>query len=226
MSQDLLNYYLGPTGLPDRLRALNALLNPYAEPVRAAGLAMDESLTPESRREQAAYAASQAGIASLPGALYARRAAGALRNMMQPDPQDVTAGRAVIRRDDVYRGDGRVSVSREIAASDAPYAVRATGRDQLEDMIQSGLVRPRPGGYGNQATSTLYFAPSQVPHPMDSILTRLTPKNPVGLVGRPQTLGAYEGGIPIDELERVLIRQDDGTLLDMLSEILARNRAM
>lgn len=48
---------------------------------------------------------------------------------------------------------------------------------------------------------------------------------PVALVGRPGTIGAYEGGIPIDELERILIRQDDGTLLDMLDEILARNRA-
>jgi hypothetical protein len=39
-------------------------------------------------------------------------------------------------------------------------------------------------------------------------------------------LAAYEGGIPIDELERIVVRQPDGTMLDMLDEILARNRGL
>lgn len=222
---DLLDYYLGPTGIPDRLRLLNELFNPAAEPIEYAGYAMREDLSPEQRQEYAAYAASQAGIAALPGALYARRLAAMLRGMPQPDPADVTKGRAVIRRDDVYRGEGPARVSPTVAKSDAPYALRITGMDQLEDMIASGLVRPKPGGYGKRNMSQLYFGETSNPDPMASIFSRPTPEKPVVLVGRPAELGAYEGGIPIDALERVLLRQENGDLVDILDDILARNQS-
>ena len=65
---DLLDYYLGPSGIPDRLRAANALLNPAAEPVEYYGYALTEGITPEQRTEFAAYATSQALLAGLPGA--------------------------------------------------------------------------------------------------------------------------------------------------------------
>jgi len=222
--RDFLDYYLGPTGIPDRLRALNELLNPYAESMRAAGLAMDERLTPESRREQAAYAASQAGIASLPFGGFARRAASTLRNMVRPDPNDVTAGRAIIRRDNEYRGEGPARISDTVAESDAPYAMRLTGMDQLEDMIASGLVRPKPGGYGSGNKSQLYFGETSSPDPMASLFTRPSEGKPVALVGEPRELAAYEGGIPIDALRHIFVRQENGELLDMLDDIIARNR--
>jgi|GEM_PF-6698172 len=222
---DLLDYYLGPTGIPDRLRLLNELFNPAAEPVEYAGYAMREDLSPEQRREYAAYAASQAGIAALPGALYAKRLASMLRGMPQPDPSDVTKGRAVVRRDKVYRGEGPAKISDNVAESDAPYAMRLTGTDQLEDMIASGLVRPKPGGYGRDRKSQIYFGETQSPDPMASLFTRPSEGKPVALVGRPEDLGAYEGGIPIDALERVLMRQDDGELIDILDDIIARNRS-
>jgi hypothetical protein len=222
---DLLDYYLGPTGLPDRLRFLNELLNPYAEPMRHAEYAMDENLSPEQRQEHAAYAASQAGIASLPGAMYARRAAKTLRSMMQPDPEGVTAGRAIRRRDDTYRGEGSASVPDSFATSEYPYATRSTGMDQLEDMISSGVVRPKPGGYGANKKSTLYFGETNSSDPMASIFGRPTPDKPVLLMGDPKELAGYEGGIPIDVLEHIFVRQENGEVLDLLEEILARNRA-
>jgi len=222
---DLLDYYLGPTGLPDRLRLLNELLNPYAEPMRHAEYAMDEDLSPEQRQEHAAYAASQAGIASLPGAMHARRAAKTLRGMMQPDPENVTAGRAIRRRDDTYRGEGPASVPDTFATSEYPYASRKTDMAQLEDMIASGLVRPKPGGYGKRNYSTIYFGETDNPDPMASVFSRPTPDKPVLLMGDPKELAGYEGGIPIDVLEHIFVRQENGEALDLLEEILARNRA-
>lgn len=221
---DLLDYYLGPTGLPDRLRFLNELLNPYAEPMRHAEYAMDENLPAEQRQEHAAYAASQAGIASLPGAMYARRAAKTLRAMMQPDPNNVTGGRAIMRRDDVYRGEGAASVPEHFAESEYPYVMRGTGMDQLEDMIKSGMVRPKPGGYGKRNYSTLYFGETNTADPDLSVFTRPTPEKPITMVADPRTISSYEGGIPIDELRNVFIRQENGELLDILDDIIRRNR--
>ena len=226
---DLLDYYLGPTGLPERLGAANELLNPYAEPMEYYGYAAGEGLSPEERAEYAAYATSQALLAGLPGAALAKRAAKGVRGDLldklfgrQYLPPE---GRAVIRRDSVYRGEGPSKISPTVAASDAPYAVRLTGKDQLEDMIASGLVRPKPGGYGKRNLSQIYFGESSSPDPSTSLFSRPSAEKPVALVGRPGELGAYEGGVPIDALERVLMRQDDGELVDILDDIIARNRA-
>ena len=66
--RDLLDYYLGPTGIPDRIRALNEL-NPVAGIMRgmsAAGRAADPSRPAEDRRSAAGEAAMETGIALLP----------------------------------------------------------------------------------------------------------------------------------------------------------------
>lgn len=228
------DFLLGPTGIPDRLRAAGEMFNPMgmAEEASAqATVAADSERSVEERlRALAAAGVNTAGI-GLPALMALMRAIpndAALIQMLLgggPDPSGATAGRATTRRDDVFRGEGPARVSDEVAASDAPYAMRLTGMEQIEDMIESGLVRPKPGGYGQQNKSTIYFGESQTTDPMASIFTRPNAEKPAVLVGRPGTLGAYEGGIPIDELERVLIRQEDGQLLDMLDDIIARNRA-
>ena len=228
------DYYLGPTGIPDRLRAVNELFNPVVAIEKASGqatVAADPERTTEERLAALAAAGVNTAGVGLPAVLGLMRAMPKDQALIQvllgggPDPTNATAGRAVIRRDNVYRGEGPGSVSSEVAASDAPYAMRLTGMDQIEDMIQSGLVRPKPGGYGQSGNDTIYFGLTQTSDPMASLFTRPSAGKPAALVGRPQTLGAYEGGIPIDELEKVLVRQDDGTLLDMLDDIIARNRA-
>jgi hypothetical protein len=66
--RDLLDYYLGPTGIPDRIRALNEL-NPVAGIMRgmsAAGRAADPSRPAEDRRSALGEATMETGIALLP----------------------------------------------------------------------------------------------------------------------------------------------------------------
>jgi hypothetical protein len=228
------DYYLGPTGIPDRLRAVNEFFNPVAameDASTAAVRAADPERSVEERLEALAAAGVNTATFGLPALMGMMRAVPKDQALIQmllgggPDPSGATAGRAVIRRDETYRGEGPATVSESFAESDAPYAIRLTGMDQLEDMIESGLVRPRPGGYGPRNYSTIYFGETQTPDPMASVFTRPSPSKPVALVGNPRTLAAYEGGIPIDELERILVLQEDGQMLDMLDEILARNQA-
>lgn len=69
--RDPLDYYLGPTGIPDRIRALNEM-NPIAGLFRgmaASGRVADRGLSPEERRAALGEAAMETGIAALPLAL-------------------------------------------------------------------------------------------------------------------------------------------------------------
>lgn len=66
--RDPLDYYLGPTGIPDRIRALNEF-NPVAGIMRgmsAAGRAADSDLAPALRRDALGEATWETGIALLP----------------------------------------------------------------------------------------------------------------------------------------------------------------
>lgn len=66
--RDLLDYYLGPTGIPDRIRALNEF-NPVAGIMNAmqqAGRAADSNFSPEQRRAALGEATFETGIALLP----------------------------------------------------------------------------------------------------------------------------------------------------------------
>ena len=67
--RDLLDYYLGPTGIPDRLRALGELdpVQGIMRGMSASGRAADSDLPPEQRRAAAGEAAMETGIALLPG---------------------------------------------------------------------------------------------------------------------------------------------------------------
>lgn len=66
---DLLDYYLGPTGIPDRLRAANEVLNPIrgiSDAMYYSGQAVNPDLPAAERRSMAGRAAMETGIAALP----------------------------------------------------------------------------------------------------------------------------------------------------------------
>jgi hypothetical protein len=76
---DLLNegadYFLGPTGIPDRLRSVGELLNPVAAMEEAsvqAGRAADPELTGRERLGAAGMSAANVAMFGIPGALAAR----------------------------------------------------------------------------------------------------------------------------------------------------------
>lgn len=128
-------------------------------------------------------------------------------------------GRAVIRPDDVYRGEGIPRIT--VRETSQPYVVRGTQQSQIDDMIQSGLVRPKPGGYGAKNSSQLYFGESSEILPT-SIFGRPTEERFV-LVGDSDKLAGTEGPIPIDQLRHVWAVRD-GETVDILPEILRANR--
>jgi len=66
---DLLDYYLGPTGIPDRLRSANEVFNPLAGVADAMGYsraAANPDKSPSERLRAAGNAAFETGIAALP----------------------------------------------------------------------------------------------------------------------------------------------------------------
>lgn len=128
-------------------------------------------------------------------------------------------GRAVIRPDDVYRGEGIPRIT--VRETSQPYVVRGTQQSQIDDMIQSGLVRPKPGGYGAKNSSQLYFGESSEVLPT-SIFGRPTEERFV-LVGDSDKLAGTEGPIPIDQLRHVWAVRD-GETVDILPEMLRANR--
>lgn len=129
------------------------------------------------------------------------------------------ASRAMIRRDNVFRGDGPINVSIP-AAPTKPYAVRSTGYEQVDDMVASGLVRPKPGGYGKQQKATIYFGEAATPAP-----TPLALPSPdrVRLIADSATLAGRNRPLPIDELKAVYALRD-GKEVDILPDIIRRNR--
>ena len=88
---DLLDYYLGPTGIPDRLQAANEVLNPVrgvSDAMYYSGQAFDPSLSGSERRSAAGRAAMETGIAMLPVGL-AKVAGRYARGMPADDAQAV-----------------------------------------------------------------------------------------------------------------------------------------
>lgn len=127
--------------------------------------------------------------------------------------------RAVIRPDKVFRGHG-VPMS-SLKTTDKPYAIRVTGIDQIDDMVASGLVRPKPGGYGKQRVSTIYFGEADSPAGT-TLFSKIDPGR-ARLVARSEDVANRKGPIPIDELKHVFVIRD-GKEVDILGEILRRNK--
>ena len=128
--------------------------------------------------------------------------------------------RAIIREDDVFRGVGTPKVS--VDATSKPFVVRGTTQEQIDDMIASGLVRPKPGGYGKRQQATIYFGESDEALPT-GVFARPTPDRYV-LVGESGKIVGREGNIPIDSLQHVW-HEVDGQVIDVLPDILRSNNA-
>lgn len=134
-------------------------------------------------------------------------------------PAPAPSGAAVIRPDDVFRGNGVPKIT--VDQTDKPFVVRATKQDQIDDMIASGLVRPKPGGYGKQQNAQIYFGESETSIP-SSIFAR--PKEgSFTIVGKSENLVGKEGPISIDQLEHIWENRD-GKLVDILPDIIKRNQ--
>jgi hypothetical protein len=126
---------------------------------------------------------------------------------------------AIIRPDDVFRGHGTPRIT--VDQTDQPFVLRSTKQDQIDDMIQSGLVRPKPGGYGRKNNSQIYFGESSEALP-ESVFARPTEERFV-IVGDSEKLAGTEGPIPIDQLRHVWVVRN-GETVDVLPEILRANR--
>lgn len=224
-AMEYLRYFLGPTGIPDRLAAASQVVDAVS-PVSGTMRSMEaagEGRYLDSALEGAAVAAP-AGIS----ALLARGSKAAAPYVAGAVDEGEAALRAmfgmpegaVIRPDDVFRGEGPVVTS--IAQATKPYAVRVTGQSQIDDMVKSGLVRPPEGGYGGKPV--VYFhemneaTPTSVFH---------TPKSDPGkgfsIVMDSAKAAGREGPISLDELKHIWTLRD-GEMVDVLGEIRRMNR--
>lgn len=205
-------------GLKERLAFLNQTLNP----VEAIGQSMGAgerllSGDVEGYDQLAALGDMLSGAASvLPGIgplVRGSRTAVKAANTAKPSG-------AVIRQDDTFRGEGPITTS--IAKATKPYAVRVTGQSQIDDMIQSGMVRPPEGGYAGKPV--VYF------HEMDEAAPKSvfhTPKSDPGkgysIVMKSEKAAGREGPISLDDLEHIWTLRD-GEMVDILDEVRAMNR--
>lgn len=133
---------------------------------------------------------------------------------------EASQGRAIIRPDDLFRGEGVPRIT--VRQTNQPFVARGTEQDQIDDMIQSGLVRPKVGGYGKEKKSDLYFGESPAALPTD--IRQRPSESRFVLVGDSEKLAGTEGPIPIDQLRHVWVVRN-GDTVDVLPEILRANRA-
>lgn len=134
-------------------------------------------------------------------------------------PELAQSANAIIRLDDVFRGEGKITTS--LATATKPYAVRLTGQSQIDDMIKSGTIRPKEGGYGKDKKSTLYFGEMDEAIP-NSVFTRPTEGKEYSIVADSSKIAGREGPIPLDDLLHIWTKKD-GELVDVLPEIRQKN---
>jgi hypothetical protein len=129
----------------------------------------------------------------------------------------------VIRPDNKFRGEGAITTG--IAKATKPFAVRLTGQSQIEDMIESGLVRPKEGGYGTDKKATIYFGEMDNPVP-ESIFTKPKddPTKNYTLVMDSSKAAGRDTPIQLDELKHIWTKRD-GELVDVLPEVLEKNKS-
>lgn len=227
------DYYLGPTGIPDRLRAVNEFFNPVAAIEKASGqatVAADPERTTEERLAALAAAGVNTAGVGLPAVL----------GLMRAMPKDQALIQALLGGTPTQRplrvsDDGRPSRHRIFEGGASPFrnpgtedvltsepgrVYRTTGQRQIEDMIESGLVRAKPEGERMRGgrTGEVHWADA---HP--NTWYRQNADNMV-LVAPRGSAADRQGGIPLDELEAIYQWQD-GLPVDILSDIIARNRA-
>jgi hypothetical protein len=226
------DYFLGPTGIPDRLRAAGEMFNPIAMGEEAsvqATVAADPERTTEERL--AALAAAGVNIAGigLPAVLGLMRAIPNDQALIQ-----MLLGGAPQQRPLRVSDDGRPSRHRIFEGGASPFrnpgtedvllsepgrVYRTTGQRQVEDIIESGLVRAKPEGERMRGgkTGEVHWADAD-----PNTWYRQNADNMV-LVAPRGSVADRQGGIPLDELEAIY-QWRDGMPVDILSDIIARNR--
>jgi hypothetical protein len=134
-------------------------------------------------------------------------------------PPEVRTSGAIIRPDDKFRGEGTPQIT--VTKPKKPFVIRSTTQSQIDDMVASGLVRPKEGGYGKQQSPQIYFGESDAALPTD-VFGKPKPGKFV-LVGKSDKLAGKEGPISIDDLEHIW-EDVDGEIVDILPDVISRNR--
>ena len=150
---------------------------------------------------------------------------GAFPSMLSASDSFGGSAKAVIRPDDIFRGEGRPTLSFTPEQAGDKYAIRTTQQDQIDDMIASGLVRPKPGGYGKRGKSTLYFGLQDTPQAVAGTMPGQIAPGGYAIVGKAGRMleASGEHGISLDALEHVWKRGEDGQLIDILPDIREKN---
>jgi hypothetical protein len=132
------------------------------------------------------------------------------------EPTAEPSDAAVIRPDDVFRGSGIPKIT--VEQTDKPFVVRATKQDQIDDMIASGLVRPKPGGYGKQQKQPPpqqpppQQPPPQQPPPQQPPPQQPAPSPPPPITPTKETRGEAWSRKIVDRFERLRVVQNLGQL--------------
>lgn len=124
--------------------------------------------------------------------------------------------RTVVRTDNVFRGEGAYKTSLDKPTK--PYAVRLTGESQVEDMIRSGLVRSKEGGY--QGKNIVYYGEMDDVKPT-SIFTKPKPNDKqknYTIVADSTKIAGSASPATLDDLLHVWTIKD-GELVDVLPEL-------
>ena len=133
-----------------------------------------------------------------------------------------TGAGAIIRPDDVFRGNG--SFRNNVESADAPFAYRLTGQSQIEDMIQSGMVRPKEGGYGQAGENTVHYGAMTDAVPKSVFNTPKTdPNKGFTIVADKAKIAGKEGPATLDDLQHIWTMRN-GQMVDILDEVKAKNR--
>ncbi|CAB4190470.1 hypothetical protein UFOVP1202_57 [uncultured Caudovirales phage] len=133
-----------------------------------------------------------------------------------------TGAGAIIRPDDTFRGNG--SFRNNVESADVPFAYRLTGQTQIDDMIQSGMVRPKEGGYGQAGQNTVHYGamPEATPSTLAN-MPKTDPNKGFTLVADKTKIAGKEGPATLDDLQHIWTMRD-GQMVDILDEVKAKNR--
>jgi hypothetical protein len=133
-----------------------------------------------------------------------------------------TGAGAIIRPDDVFRGNG--PFRNNLESADVPFAYRLTGQTQIEDMIQSGMVRPKEGGYGQAGQNTVHYGgmPEATPSTIAN-MPKTDPNKGFTLVADHAKIAGKEGPATLDDLQHIWTLRE-GQMVDILDEVKLKNR--
>jgi len=191
---DLLDYYLGPTGIPDRLRAANEVLNPIrglSDAMYYSGQVANPDLSASERRSMAKQAAMETGIAALPVGLakvagrYMRAVPGGQADDAQAVVETMTGATPDLQdpaRRKFLTGMGAAAVAPLLPAEELlATGTRATARGAGSSALGGLLARKA------QAMSE-YSSLSEALRPLDRIVAQApNPDNLPDVLMTPQT---------------------------------------